>query len=689
MKYLIFILLATTAFSSYAQDTDDPKKVDFNDPVHIDYINSLQEFELPEDYMEQKERLQSLESTVLQNPAGNYSHRMSVQYNYTFYQSIYLNAGQNVTFETKNSNTDPVMYLFYSNNPDQGSWMNDDGGSGLNSKISVTIPVSGYYYVLLRSYSSSNPGVGDLYKDGSVYQSRAAIAGALEASTSSKTGDLNYFTCKSSGDTRLWLIAGGRNGSIKAENDDYRGGDFNWYRLSRVKGNFSAPITHCIVSAYGSNSQGSCDLYMACENSTVMPYFPNLKAEDAIQSAPQTNDYNCASWSGGRVDLGRYFWASSPQNYQNLSSPWYVSGNFWQSWDNFFGNNPSRFTGAPNYARSGANASNGEVAMWKKPNGGYTHFSVRKPANNHPHGYDWESKPGGLMRTFHPRDALNGDGYGQIDTYYKRTGSSSRSYTLEESVNLGLTVLQDVKLNEEEIDLLNALKAKTPVEVSNTFNEKLARLYKKANSPEMIVHSNPQFLYETTEYKEIINYCNAQGKTVWPLLFENIFFNKKKDLDYLSISLLNKVTPDFGYLMEEVKEEWSANNYNKEGAYIAPSPVANTKNYAKKLLALKTHLEPTATGDKVKVDNHELVSVFPNPFKYQTNITFNVMEDNSTVTLEVFDMNGTLIETVFANTVYSAGSHQLTWTAKNHKSGLYFFNLTINGESVNRRFLIE
>lgn len=678
---IIFVILIAATLSSYAQNANNTQKAEFDPSVHSDYINSLQEFELPEDYAAQKERRHLFESTVLPNPAGNYSHKMGVRFNYTFYRDVNLTAGQVVTFETKNSNADPVMYLFFKSNPNQGSWMNDDGGTGLNSKISVRIPRTGTYCVLLRSYSSSSPGVGDLYKNGSLYQSRAAIAGALEP-CASKTGDLNYFTCKASGDTRLWLVAS--NGTIRAHNDDYRGpGDFGWGLTSRVKGSFTGtPITHCLVSAYSSNSQGSCDLYMGCKNSTVMSYFPNLKAGDAIQSAPQSRTYNCASWAGGIT--GNWSWVEA-----NSSSPWYVSGNPQASWNKFFGNNPARYSGAINYTKSGANASNGEVAMWRKSNGENTHFSVRKPANNHPHGYDWESKPGGLMRTFHPKNALNGSSYGQIYAYYKRTGSSARTYTLKESVDLGLTVLQDVALNEKEMDLLNALKAKTPVEVSTKFNEKLALLYKKANSPEMMMHSNPHFLYETKEYKDIIEYCTAQGKTVWPLLFENIFFNKKDDLEYISVSLINQVTSDFGYLMEEVKKEWSDNNYTKEGAYIAPSAIANTKNYVRKLLAFKTHLEPTSTDDKVKVDNHELVSVFPNPFKYQTNITFNVMEDNSTVTLEVFDMNGTLIETVFANTVYSAGSHQLTWAAKNHKSGLYFFNITINGESVNRRFLIE
>ncbi|MFW5879912.1 MAG: T9SS type A sorting domain-containing protein, partial [bacterium] len=471
-------------------------------------------------------------------------------------------------------------------------------------------------------------------------------------------------------------------------------GDFSWGLASRVKKDFSVRIGAALISSYSSyNPTGTCDLYMMCQNSTITSSFPNLKSDDAIQSAPASNNYNCASWGGGKVDLGRYFWASNPPTSSNLSSPWYVSGNFWQSWDNFFGNNPSRFTGAPDYTRSGANSLNGEVAMWYNSTSyQYTHFSVTKPANDQPHGYDWESKPGGLKRTFHPKDALNDNsyyGYGQISLYYIRENTALKSYSLEESVSLGLTVLQDVKLNNEEKEQLKLLKAEIPVEASNKFKEKLNRLYSKANSPEILKHSNPFFLYETAEFSEMIDFCNAQGETVWPLLFENIFFSDNREIEDLSVLILNEVTPDYGHLMEEVKEEWNTNNYTQEGAYIAPSPVANTKNYAKKLLSLKSGSESISADDEFRLDNHELFSVFPNPFKYQTNIKFNVIVDNSNVTLKVFDINGKLVESVFTNANYSTGSHETNWSANNCEPGLYFFNLTINGKSMNRRFLIE
>ncbi|NJK98810.1 MAG: hypothetical protein HC905_31330 [Bacteroidales bacterium] len=40
-------------------------------------------------------------------------------------------------------------------------------------------------------------------------------------------------------------------------------------------------------------------------------------------------------------------------------------------------------------------------------------------------------------------------------------------------------------------------------------------------------------------------------------------------------------------LMSAVKKEWENNNYTKDGAYVAPNDIANTKNFMKKLLNKK------------------------------------------------------------------------------------------------------
>ena len=79
----------------------------------------------------------------------------------------------------------------------------------------------------------------------------------------------------------------------------------------------------------------------------------------------------------------------------------------------------------------------------------------------------------------------------------------------------------------------------------------------------------------------------------------------------------------------------------------------------------------------------------PNPFKHQTTITFTIVENNSTVTLKVFDIRGNQLETFISNKSYNPGTQQVIWKANNYQPGMYFFRLTINGKTFNRKFLVE
>ena len=163
---------------------------------------------------------------------------------YTYYAEFSLTAGQTVTFETRKDDPmsfDPVMYLFNKSNPALGSWWNDDqGGGNLQPKISVTIPTTGAYIVLLKGYDGSI-GTADFYKDGASWASNVAIAGLeLPGCYSGQTGTRNFFTANLTGDSRLWLF--GDDQLVEAFNDDYQTTsphDFSWGWASRIKGRTS------------------------------------------------------------------------------------------------------------------------------------------------------------------------------------------------------------------------------------------------------------------------------------------------------------------------------------------------------------------------------------------------------------------------------------------------------------------
>jgi hypothetical protein len=201
--------------------------------------------------------------------------------------------------------SDPVMQLFHADNPiSKGTWTNDDGGSGYQSKITAFIEFNGVYHLYIRAYAVGGSGMSDhLFYNSSIFASDIPFNNyAGLRCDHSETIELNYFTshATSNGNTRMCIEdTYGSPGKIIAQNNYYAGsGDFNWYNHSRIKKAFSRNIrsTH-VFSANSYDPVKYCDVYMNCRNSTYFQsWFPALKADDAIQSAPASTNYNCISW---------------------------------------------------------------------------------------------------------------------------------------------------------------------------------------------------------------------------------------------------------------------------------------------------------------------------------------------------------------------------------------------------------
>ncbi|MFC2086356.1 T9SS type A sorting domain-containing protein [Bacteroidota bacterium] len=690
----------------------DKTKKNISDSLYTAYIDELTQHELPGDYAEIKEAAIDDENpkAVPQTevidtacPHCNYDYEVELDFGYSYYTTIYLYAGKTYTFETKNATSDPVLQLFKAESPSLfNTWTDDDGGYGYNSKITAYITVSGTYYLFIRKHDNPSSVVGtcNLYRNGSLYASNCAISGSSISCDKTVTETLNWFTAYLTGDSRIWIEnSSGIPGKIIAYNDDFwvQPSDVFWGSASRVHANLNTSIRSVIVSASSSNNPtGNCDLYMNCKDFKDYDWYPNYNEIDAIQSAPESDAYNCASWAGGRIDLGRGFWASldpdGPED--NHNDPWYVEDDFWLSWDNFFGNIPMRFPLAPTYTREGATYVNAEIAMWIK-NRKYVHFSVAKPANDQPHGYAWESKRGEMERVFHPKNALSGLTYGEISgDYYRRVSSSEKTYTFEESLALGLTVKLTVDLTENEKSMLSGMKEEIGSKIVEEFNYKFYRLINKSRTPELKVQSNPAFLYETDEFNELLVFLKQNRNRVLPILFDMIFADNDNVSSELAAVFVGITTTEYSFLMEEVKKEWSNNNYTKEGAYIAPLPMNNTKNYIKKLLVLidgnkaDLNIETQTITENVDFDNHNQFSVYPNPVLVKTNVNF-VLNKDCSVSLSVYDLSGKLVDNILLNELKGAGSYNIEWYAGNLPSGVYSFNLLAGDKVMNRKFLIE
>ncbi len=94
----------------------------------------------------------------------------------------------------------------------------------------------------------------------------------------------------------------------------------------------------------------------------------------------------------------------------------------------------------------------------------------------------------------------------------------------------------------------------------------------------------------------------------------------------------------------------------------------------------------SAIGDSVLPQALSLVQNYPNPFNPTTTIKFSLPIPGN-VQLIVRNLFGQRVAEL-ANDQLNAGNHELQFSASNLSSGLYFYTLTYNGQSVTKQMLL-
>lgn len=606
-----------------------------------------------------------------ENPLYNYTYALDVSFKYTFYKTVSFNKGQQVFVSTSGiDNFTHILEVFSATAPENYSWSAISNSNCLAS-LNLKIPATGLYYVRVRSYLNARSGFCNLNINGENYYERVPLYSTGFRCTQDTSNEYNTFTCYREGDPRLWIEEGtGIPGKISAFNDDYgsHGGDFNWSLNSRIKKKYSRPVHAALLSAYSSYSPtGKCDLYIKCLNSTVMPYFPNLKADDAIQSSPASTTYNCISWSGGITS--HWEWPPSPASQYYSSNPLTAFDNFYASRD---------------YTRTGATKSNAIVALWAIVSSSgsreYTHGSVTKGDGN-AHGYDWESKPGSLMRTFHPCDALKGNSYGQIVEYYKPISTKSIQKTLAEEIADGTATIEYVNFNTEEISLINDRILSIPVKTISDFNN----LYENwVQVIDQTPFSNPSQIANCVEYQRIFEFSNSHPECLY-ILYDRLSEGELAAIILIENLMLN--TQERLALMSEVKAEIPV--ATRSGIKVIRPIQSNYVAFVKRLLdneiavPIKRNVKTSSISD-ISYSNS-------NDFTIKTTsdeITIDFILDNDeVVSLNVIDLSGNIICNTLSGERLNAGCHSYTLPIKSQ--GIYLTQLIINGKVNVKKVIIK
>lgn len=97
-------------------------------------------------------------------------------------------------------------------------------------------------------------------------------------------------------------------------------------------------------------------------------------------------------------------------------------------------------------------------------------------------------------------------------------------------------------------------------------------------------------------------------------------------------------------------------------------------------------------GDRVLQVQSNLdanTQVYPNPLSGPLNLHYNVEGSSESVKIEIFNSVGQL-QTILLNEKQSAGNKQLTWgEASSLSHGIYLLKITVGGQSVSRKLIVE
>lgn len=415
-----------------------------------------------------------------------------------------------------------------------------------------------------------------------------------------------------------------------------------------------------LLSTYGSSDpRGRCDLYMKCMESDLPEYFEYLEEDDAIQSAPATLDYqyNCISWSGAITS----YWEWPPYTTSSFYSP-----NPLTAFDNFYASR--------GLTRTGATSSNGVVALWAyvDANGvrDYSHASVRNGADNNVHGYDWESKAGAQMRSFHPKNAVRGDyieGYGEIVEYYiKNTASTTSLMTLEEEIANGTARVEYVSFTSEEIDYLSENINSISSDVMQQFNS----LYNSwKNVTRNTIHSNPYHIANCEEYRNVLALCSSHDELLYAL------YDKVGEGEFAAMILVGDLTFNTNQsILESVRASASMSTARSGIKTIRPLQ-SNNIAYIKELLTLE-NVSLAKSRKQVGGETGLSYSNFNDFDVSASRIDFS-LNSPAHVSLTLLDLSGKTICTVINNGLLDNGNH--SYTLPKVKNDVFLVQLIIGG----------
>ena len=597
------------------------------------------------------------------SPAFGYTAELNKEVYYTFCRLEYYTQSQTLSITTDVLNgLDHVVNVFSLSSPESYSWA--ASSSNGHATLSLTIPQTGFYYVMVRSEDSDDWGTCNLtinndrvFEDVPVNSSYTEID-PTEAGLGTIT---TIFACfaKTTGNGDPIIMLMDEVGKVVNYNDDYpynsSESSYNWGKNARIDRELS--IGQWVFTTSKSYPvEQFFDIYTGCQLGQTWWWMPNLKEKDFLYSAPSSVYYNCISWSVGewlinyKID-GAYITSSPNESIQ-----------FYEDLDSLYS--------AYGYTTMGATENNAIIDLWKRGNV-CTHASVRAKGHQYAAGYAWESKMGDSERMFHPRYALESDDYGEVFAHYIEA-------PYHDTIPYG-PILLNIPLNQDEYALIKEGASSVYVKQKNDFNE----LYEQCRENGKIKVSICIDTYEEIEpYASLLELCKREP-TIQYLLYQKIC-----NREILAIKLLKDLTLAISnaHLWYDTRQQLRDRCDSYTAAKLIFSVQAQALLLVKALLSeTKTKQELSDRFDKdISYSNDSIIEAAVNG-KCLT-ISFKLQTD-AIVSLLTGTIDGRNIRSIMANQKKDKGYYQVSTTVPS--SGVYTIGLIVNGCVYKKKIIIK
>lgn len=584
-------------------------------------------------------------------PSTEYNAELNKQVFYSFFRLEYFHEGQHVSMRTSGTTLSHALNLFSMDDPSVLSRVAVSGQAG-EALLSVDIPQSGFYYVLLRTTDPSEFGTCNLcINEDKCFDNVPICSSSTVIQHPFISLSCCYFAVSKNGDPFICLM--GEDDCVNAHNDDYpfdpEKSNYNWgknARINRPSGQSGWLFT--TTKSYPCQRLPKCDIYVECRSAGVDTIkYPNLKPDDAITShSPSylSEYYNCFAWSVGVWREWKIF--------EKINSK--------DEMDAFFAE----------YGFYPTNSSNSaDIDLWSDGNK-FTHASVRSKAHQYAAGYDWESKLGRNIRIFHPRNALHGGKYGEIVAHYMRERNIAYPHP-------GPGPVLDFSFSESEMTQIdNGIK-----KIPNNLKDLFWKMYNDYQNDSSIMYlSDARDFDRARVYKTLLNYCINN-----PIVI-NFLYKEASKRSVLPFKLLQDLAARIHPELESYVEE-SCKHVCDNGKGITSLNVqAMEILLSKALLAGVTSLKEVEDIAQKNVSQREMISLSITVQERTAHVSF-ILSEKSEVSLMLVDLNSFEKKDIIKSQKYEEGEQNITFLID--KPGFYSIGLVVNGGIYEKKFKVE